>query len=86
MKALSLGACLVGAVLLALTPAASTIYREAYPLEAVKRAALAVCAEVDPSFDRLIAGQRAKCYARQLQAPEMPQPAPRRIELADSRS
>jgi hypothetical protein len=84
MKALSIAAFLVGAVLLALAPAASTIYREAYPVEPVKRAALAACAGADQGFDRLIAGQRAQCYARQLQAPETPEMVPRSVEIAQS--
>jgi hypothetical protein len=82
MKALSVAAFLLASVALALAPAFSMIYREAYPVEAGKRAALAACAEADGGFDRLIADQRAQCYARQLQAPERPEEVPRSEQLA----
>jgi hypothetical protein len=65
-KALSIAGFIIVANLLALFPAASTIYREAYPAEAVKRAALAVCAHDDPGFSPLFANERARCYARTL--------------------
>jgi len=73
---------MLGSVALALTPAISTIYREAFPAEPVKRAALAACAQADPGFHRLIAGDRARCYARQLQLPPPPDPVPRSEEIA----
>jgi hypothetical protein len=84
MKALSVAAVLLASVALALAPAVRAIYREAYPVEAAKRAALAACVTADPSFDRLIAGQRAQCYARQLQAPEKPEMVPRSLQIAQS--
>jgi hypothetical protein len=84
MKGLSIAGFIVAAILLALAPAASTIYREAYPDEAEKRAALAACAQDDPGFNRLFAGERARCYARVLQRPPSPTaPVPRSVELAD---
>jgi hypothetical protein len=86
MKALSVAAFLLASVALALTPAVSMIYREAYPIEPVKRAALAACAEADRGFDRLIAGQRAQCYARRLQAPETPEAVPPSEQLARTES
>ena len=82
MKGLAIAASLLGSVVLALTPAISTIYREAFPAEPDKRAALAACAQEDPGFHRLIAGERARCYARQLQAPAAPVPVPRSHEIA----
>jgi len=66
-KALSIAGIIIVANLLALFPAVSTIYREAYPADAVKRAALAVCAHDDPGFNPLFANERAHCYARTLQ-------------------
>ena len=82
MKVLSIAAILLASVTLALMPAVSTIYREAFPAEPTKRTALSACAEADPGFHRLIAEQRAQCYAQQLQAPEAPLPAPRALEIA----
>jgi hypothetical protein len=67
VKALLIAGVIIVANLLALFPAVSTIYREAYPAEAVKRAALAVCAHDDPGFNPLFASERAYCYARTLQ-------------------
>jgi hypothetical protein len=85
MKALSIGGFAIVAVGLALAPAASTIYREAFPAEATHRAALAACARLDPGFNRLIAAQRAECYAHFLQpAPEKAPTVPRRHEIAVS--
>jgi hypothetical protein len=84
MKGLSIAAALFASVTLALTPTIATIYREAFPAEPEKRAALAACAEADPGFRRLIAEQRAQCYARQLLAPEAPLPVPRALEIAAS--
>jgi len=86
MRALSVAGFLVAAALLALLPAVSTIYREAYPAEAARRAALAACAQADPGFDRLIARQRASCYARQLPAPATREAVPRSEELAEAGS
>ena len=85
MKGLWIAAVLLASVTLALTPTVSTICHEAFPAEPTKRAALAACAEADPSFHRLIAEQRAQCYARQLQAPELPLPVPRALEIATLR-
>jgi hypothetical protein len=85
MKGLSISAFLLASAGLALVPALSAVYREAYPAEPVKRAALAACAVLDPGFDRLIANARARCYARQLQAPELPVAQPRSEELAYAR-
>ena len=82
MKGLAIAASLLGSVVLAFTPAISTIYREAFPDEPTKLAALAACAQADPGFHRLIAGERAKCYAHQLQTPPAPVPVPRREEIA----
>jgi hypothetical protein len=82
MKGLSIAAVLFASVALALAPTVSTVYREAFPAEPAKRAALAACAQVDPGFHRLIAGERAKCYARQLQGPTPPAPVPRRGDIA----
>jgi hypothetical protein len=84
MKGFSVAACLLASVALALAPAVSTIYRQAFPAEPVKRAALAACAQADPGFHRLIAGQRAKCYARQLQAQPPLDMVPRSEEIVDS--
>jgi len=84
MKALSIPAFLIAAIALALVPAVSTIYGEAYPAEAAKRAALAVCAQSDPGFDRFYAGQRAQCYARQLSAPRVAPAVPRREQLVEA--
>ena len=53
MKALSIGGFAIVAVGLALAPAVSTIYREAFPTEATRRAALAACARLDPDFQVL---------------------------------
>jgi len=84
MKGLSIAAFLIAAILLALAPAASTIYRDAYPVEAAKRAALAACGRDDPGFSRLLAGERARCYARLLQpAPEDSPVVPRREQVAE---
>ena len=85
MKGLSIAAILLASVALPLAPAVTTIYREAFPAEPAKRAALAACAQADPGFRRLIAEQRAQCYVRQLQAPEMPLPVPQTLEIATSR-
>jgi hypothetical protein len=82
MKGLAIAASLLGSVALALAPAISTICREAFPGEPGKRAALAACAQADPGFHRLIAGDRARCYARHLQAPPPPDPVPRSEEIA----
>lgn len=84
MKGLSIAASLLAAVVLALTPTVSTIYREAFPAEPTKRAALAACAQANPGFRRLIADQRAKCYARQYQTTPPVDPVPRREQLAGS--
>jgi hypothetical protein len=84
MKGLSVAASLLAAVALALMPAVSTIYREAFPAEATKRAALAACVQADSGFRRLIAVERAKCYARQWQAPPQFDMVPRREEIVDS--
>jgi hypothetical protein len=81
MKGLVIAASMLGSVLLPLTPAISTIYREAFPTEPAKQAALAACAQDDPGFHRLIASERAQCYARQLLAPAQPDPMPRSREI-----
>jgi len=83
MKEFVIAASLLGSMALALTPAVSTICREAFPAEPVKRAALAACAQTDPGFHRLMAEDRAKCYARQLQAAPQPDPVPRSLEIVD---
>ena len=82
MKVWSIAAILLASVTLALVPALSMIYREAFPAEPTKRAALSACAETDPGFHRLIAEQRAQCYGQQLPAPEVPLSAPRALEIA----
>jgi hypothetical protein len=82
MKGVAITISLLGSVVLALTPAVSTIYREAFPTDPTKRAALATCARADPGFHRLIAGDRAQCYARQAPAPPLPDPVPRSEEIA----
>jgi hypothetical protein len=84
MKCLSVASLLLASVALALAPAITTIYREAFPSELVKRAALTACAQADSGFDRLIAVERAKCYARQLQTVPAPEPVPRSQEIVDS--
>jgi hypothetical protein len=85
MRALSLGGFAIAAVGLALTPAASTIYHDAFPAEAAHRAALGACAQLDPGFNRLIAAERAECYAYFLQSvPEKAPMVPRRREIAAS--
>jgi hypothetical protein len=84
MKGIAIAAVLLVSVTLAMTPTVSTIYREAFPTEPTKRAALAACAQADPGFRRLIAEQRAQCYARQLQTPPPPDPVPRRDDIATS--
>jgi hypothetical protein len=84
MKGWSIAALLLVSVALALTPAISTIYRESFPAEPIKRAALAACAQSDARFSRLIADERAKCYARQLPAPPPLEMVPRSEEIVDS--
>jgi hypothetical protein len=85
MKGWSIAGLLLASVALALTPAISTIYREAFPAEPIKRAALAACTQADAGFRRLIADDRAKCYARQLPAPPPPlEMVPRSEEIVDS--
>jgi len=83
MKSLWVGLFLLASVALALVPAASAVYREAYPSEPAKRAALAACARSDPGFDRLFAADRAKCYARQLQSPAPPGAVPRSLDVVE---
>jgi hypothetical protein len=84
-KALSIAGFIVVAILLALTPALSTIYHEAYPAEQAKRAALAVCARTEPGFNRLFAEERARCYARLLPAPpNEPAVVPRLEQVAEA--
>jgi len=83
-KFLSIAAIAVTGLVLALAPAASTIYREAFPQDSVRRAALAACASSDPGFSRLTAADRAACYARLLHPPQVDSPLqPRHQELAD---
>jgi hypothetical protein len=82
MKVLSIAAILLASVTLALVPGLSSVYREAFPAEPTKRAALSACAEADPGFHRLIAEQRVRCYVQQLQAPQAPLPVPRALEIA----
>jgi len=84
MRAVSIASFLLASLAVALAPAVMTVYREAFPAEAAKRAALAACARADPGFDRLIASDRAQCYARRLPAAETPQPVPRRGEIASA--
>ena len=69
MKFLAIAAIMAAALTLALAPAASMIYAEAYPTDGTKRAALDACAGADPLFNRLSAAERAYCYARFLQPP-----------------
>jgi len=84
-KFLSIGAIAATGLVLALAPAASTIYGEAFPQDNAKRAALAACASADPGFSRLTAADRAACYVRLLHPPQVDSPLPpRRQELADS--
>jgi hypothetical protein len=85
MKSWSIAGLVLAAILLALAPAAGMIYCEAYPAETVKRSALAICARDEPSFNRLFAGERARCYARLLQAPAEDAPlVPRREQVAQA--
>jgi hypothetical protein len=87
MKTLVALGLMVAAILLALAPAVSTIYSEAYPAEPVKRSALAACARDEPDFNRLFADERARCYQRFRQSapPETPL-VPRRLQLAAAAS
>ncbi len=85
MKFLAIAAILAAASTLALAPAASMIYAEAYPADGMKRAALDACAAADPLFNRLSAAERAYCYERFLQPPppaDSPLP-PRREQIVD---
>jgi hypothetical protein len=85
MKNWPIAGLIVAAILLALAPAAGTIYCEAYPAETAKRSALAVCARNEPGFNRLFAGERARCYTRLLQAPPGDAPlVPRREQVAQA--
>ena len=82
MKGLSIAGFMLAATVLAVTPALTTIYREAYPAEAARRAALAGCGQLDPGFNRLIASERAQCYAHFLQAaPDKPPMVPRHRQI-----
>jgi hypothetical protein len=81
MKALSIAGFAVAAILVAMAPALTAIYREAYPAEAGKREALAACAVADPGFNRLFAKARARCYSRLLPAPQEPPPLVPREQL-----
>ena len=84
MKALSIAAIVTAAVVLALVPAIVTVYREAYPDDGSRRAALTVCGLADPAFSRLKAKDRARCYAHSLQPPPAGQPRiPRREQIVD---
>jgi hypothetical protein len=87
MKALIALGLVAAAIMLALAPAISTIYSEAYPAERVKRSALAACARDEPDFNRLFADERARCYQRfrQVAPPETPL-VPRRLQLAGATS
>jgi hypothetical protein len=83
MKALVALGLVTGSLLLALAPAISTIYCEAYPAEPAKRSALAACARDEPDFNRLFADERARCYQRFRQSPPPETPlVPRRLQLA----
>ena len=82
---MSIAAALLASIALALTPTVTIIWREAFRAGPAKRAALPACVEAHPGFRRLIAEQRALCYARQLQAPELALPVPRTLEIATSR-
>jgi|HubBroStandDraft_6_1064221.scaffolds.fasta_scaffold379000_2 hypothetical protein len=85
MKALSISGFAIVAIGVALAPAVSMIYRDAFPVEATHRAALADCARIDPAFNRLIAADRAECYAHSLQmAPQKAPLIPRLREIAAS--
>jgi hypothetical protein len=84
MKMLSIASLLLVGIALALSPAIGAIYGAAFPAEPEKRAALAACAQDKPGFDRLLADERAKCYARQLPTPEAPERVPRSEEIAEA--
>jgi hypothetical protein len=85
MKALSICGFAIVAIGVALAPAASVVYRDAFPVEAAHRDALTACARSDTGFNRLIAADRAECYAHLLQpAPEKAPLVPRRREIAAS--
>jgi hypothetical protein len=83
MKGLFIAGLVAAAIMLALAPALTTIYREAYPADALRREALATCAHDERGFNRLFAGERARCYARILRAPPADAPpVPRRVQVA----
>jgi hypothetical protein len=83
MKGLSIAGFVVAAILLALAPSLTMIYREAYPAELAKREALAACARGEPGFNRLLAEERARCYAGLPQAPPEVAPiVPRQEQIA----
>jgi hypothetical protein len=62
MKLAAIGALVFASPLIALAPAVSTLYGEAYPRDATKKEALYQCRKVDPAFNRLIAAARSACY------------------------
>ncbi|MBV9863041.1 MAG: hypothetical protein JO267_12950 [Alphaproteobacteria bacterium] len=62
MKALTISALFAGAITIALSPALTTVYGDAYPQDAGKRQALALCAQSNQGFNRLFATERAACY------------------------
>jgi hypothetical protein len=68
MRLAAIAAFLCVAILIALAPAASIIYEEAYPHDPAKKEALRQCYNADPAFNRLIAAARAACYNSHHQA------------------
>ena len=61
---------LLGAAAVLLTGAASFpsevagFYRDAYPADAQKRAALQLCHDINPNFIRFLESDRSACYSR----------------------
>lgn len=83
MKVLAIAAIVTAAFLVALAPAIGAIYGDAYPGDSKKRAALAACSASEAGFSRLLAEDRAQCYARFLAAPPTePARVPRREQVA----
>ena len=69
MKGLMLSCLLAGAAVIAVTPVLSTVYADAYPTDPLKHAALERCVESSSGFNRLLAAERAACYARLIPTP-----------------
>ncbi|MBV8776881.1 MAG: hypothetical protein JO258_06760 [Alphaproteobacteria bacterium] len=80
MKAFAIPAILAAAFGVAVAPVAVAIYRDAFPADPARRAALAACAQ-DAGFNRLIAADRARCYAQALSPAAPPPPVPRRLQI-----